>query len=231
VFALQIACGLSIDYTDPITGARYTYTQPGMIPSHIPAPLVGPAQWSNPSTCAPLTNLRAISEATYGVTPNTSGVGAWPNALLIHQEQFEQIRNSNQLRRYLMSVSGNTATTEADTLAAWMPSDEQVMNAIKAYTRVGTVIPFDARFLQQGANGVDTMIDALPVGMICFLYTGNIRKSYVPVLNASGEFTNGQPAFTTVSNNDIPFTEKTTGIANVIPFAIDGRAVAAQKVV
>jgi hypothetical protein len=227
-FALLIATGQAIDYTDPITKARLQLAYSGTIPAHLPAPLTGNARWSQPATCQPLTNLQTHAEAIYGTGSNT-GLGVWFDTLLMHWRNLRQVADSNEAKVAMMRRMGaDTATPATDGIYL---SDQQAIDLIKERTRATNVVLFDAQFSEENEDGSISNGEFLPSDYYVFMPAGrqNIKRAFVPVLGADGRKTAGV-ARVTKNNGDIPYREWTTVLGASIPAVSDPRYLAARRV-
>jgi hypothetical protein len=228
VFAMQALCGQAIDYTDPITKARFQLTYTGTIAGHLPAALTSTARWSQPTTCTPLANLQSLAETVYGTTA-TTGIGVWMDTLIMHWRTLRQVADSTEAKTAWLRKQGADSATP-DVAGVYL-SDEMTMDMIKERARVANIILFDAQYSEENEDGTTTSSEFFPADYIAFVHSQRkmIKRAFVPVIGADGRQTAGV-AQVTKNNQDIPYREWTTVLGACIPAVLDARYLVARKV-
>jgi hypothetical protein len=229
VFALQVGCGLDLDYTDPLTKARVQLSYSGKIAGHVPAALTGNARWNQPNTATPLANLQSIAETVYG-TSSTTGLGVWQDTLLMHWYNLRQIASTREAKRAALSKAG-AVTTDTDVIDAQYISDQQIIDLIKERTRVTNVMLMDAQYSEELENGTISNGEYLPSDYFMFLHSPkmNLKRAFIPVVGADGTMKAGV-AQVTKKKEDLPYREWTTAMGACIPAVMDPRYLVARKV-
>lgn len=228
-FALQVACGLPINYTDPLSGAAFTLSYPGTIAAHLPNALTGNARWSQSATCTPLTGLQNLAETVYG------NLGIWQDTVVMHWANLRQVANSNECKLAKLQQGGATiASTDTNyqtVLNSTYVSDDEAIALIKQRTRSSNVILFDAQYSEEAADGTTTSAEFLPSNYVVFAHNArkNIKRAFLPVQDASGAYVQGVATITR-NNGDIPYREWSTAVGASVPLVIDPRCLVAQKV-
>lgn len=223
MFALQIACGQAVSYTDPLSGAKLEISYSGTVSAHLPAALTSGNRWSQPTTCTPLTNLQTHAEAVY------SNLGVWMDTIVMHWDNLRQVADSTEAKTAVLRKMGADSTTP-DVTGLYI-TDQQAIDLVKERTRATSVILFDAQYSEENADGTISNSEFLPADYYAFMMRSkqNVKRAFVPVLGPSGSAVSGV-ARVTKNNGDLPFKEWTTVIGASIPAVSDPRYLAARKV-
>jgi len=225
--AMEIALTGSVDFTDPISKAKFkmSYTTTS---GHIPAALTSTALWSAATTATPLQNLQDHAETVY----NT--LGKFPDSVSMHRTQLRQVAATNEAKIAWLTRTGGSGTTSQDLTGVFL-SDMMVKELIGERVNPNTgaeVIINDAKYSEENADGTISDKFFLAVGANTgyyqFGWDGYIERGFVPTIEnklASGIYVvNGQ------KTDDVPHRYWTTAVANFVPVVKDPRYIAARKV-
>lgn len=230
-FALQAATGQAIDYTDPLTNAKFTLSYTGTINAHLPAALTGNARWSQATTTTPLTGMQNLTETVYG------NLGMWMDTAIMHWANLRQLANSNEAKLAKLQRGGATiASTDTNyqtVLNSTYVSDDEAISLFKERTRTNDVVLFDAQYTEEAADGTTTVTgEFLPANYVVFTNSRmpSVKRAFLPVQDASGNFIQGVSTVTK-NNADIPYREWSTAVGACVPLVTDARYLVAQRVV
>jgi len=219
VLAMKVACIGQCNYTDPISGESVAIDF-SPTSGHVAATRTSNARWSQPTTCTPLADLQAHSEAVY------ANIGRWPQAVIMHFSTLRQVADSTEAKTAIMRKNGaDTATPTTDGIYL---NDQMTIDLIRERTRATEVVLFDAQYTEDSAAGTQTDSYFLPADYYLFAYeSGYVERAFVPTVER--DFAPGLYQLNDIESR-LPRREYSAIAGCFIPFVKDERYIAARNV-
>ena len=221
---MSILISATVDYNDPLTGAKFNLTYPDAITTGLnqllftATPL--PADlWTTVATANGLAQLETHAR-TWNIV-----FGTWPQRLVMRSSLLLSLKLQTTTRQAVASSRGYAAT--AGDVASIYISDEDVINQIKMRTHVAEVLLLDAMYSVEDSLGNISDLFFMPDTHYFFNEDNNVQRAFVPTPEkdfAPGIYVNWR------SLNDAPRRERIAGVGAGIPAVFDGRKLAARRV-
>ena len=221
VLAMSLITTGACDFTDPLSGFRYTLSYADkIVPALMPAALTTTARWTQPATANGLQNLYDHAKVYY------DNFGMWPTEITMRWQTIRDLGNQVSTKQAALSKRGATGVLPADTDALWL-EDEEIIALIKTRAKVSTVTIMDSMYSEEQADG--SIVDRyfLPDNCYYFSFNGIIERATVPTVEKNFQ---AGVYVKTKELDDAPKRERTVAVAAFCPFAPDPRKLAARKV-